>query len=449
MSGSIPRPLHCPLAVKDKALPILLPLQPPPEPLTYPALPCPSRDHRFTSAYNVTTHIIPAAFPRSSPFIPEPAVPDHDQESKDERRAWVEQCTSELLTLQARHVSDHSDAQPRVLWSVLNRYVRAGTTGGGGLTLLLLYGNGLHKETSESTLRHLFQASDDEDNRYRIDEVWALDAVQQGDSGLVNAERLGALFTWRDHARDILNFILHFLPEKVTSSALPTRLPRIPLQVSEAREKRGLSDRQLVVIGHSFSGCATVLAAQSNPAPFSGLVLVDPVIVPSSFPQTERIRQLIGNALTRRSVWPSRDEAYSLMRKSSFFGSWDPDVLRDYVDYALVEDSGGRVRIKCTNIQEAAVYADSDRRNEAWSALRQIDKRIAMKWILPSYETSIVQSYELAQEAVWRRPENATNAVISTGAHLLIQDSPRQVAQEVHKFLLLLQSNNAFVRSSL
>lgn len=31
------------------------------------------------------------------------------------------------------------------------------------------------------------------DKRYQIDEIWALDAVQHGDSGLVNAENLGSL----------------------------------------------------------------------------------------------------------------------------------------------------------------------------------------------------------------------------------------------------------------
>jgi hypothetical protein len=46
-----------------------------------------------------------------------------------------------------------------------------------------------------------------------------------------------------------------------------------------------------------------------------------------------------------------REEAYSLMSKSPFFGTWDPDVLRNYVDYALVEDSSGKVRLKCSNIQ--------------------------------------------------------------------------------------------------
>jgi hypothetical protein len=41
-------------------------------------------------------------------------------------------------------------------------------------------------------LRHLIKAAD-EDKQYRIGEVWALDAVQHGDSGLVNAQDLGAL----------------------------------------------------------------------------------------------------------------------------------------------------------------------------------------------------------------------------------------------------------------
>jgi hypothetical protein len=73
------------------------------------------------------------------------------------------------------------------------------------------------------------------------------------------------LVIWNDHARDILNFILYFLPETVTSSALPTHLPRVPPEISSAREKRGFPNRQLVLVGHSFSGCAAcVLLLQTN-----------------------------------------------------------------------------------------------------------------------------------------------------------------------------------------
>ncbi len=65
------------------------------------------------------------------------------------------------------------------------------------------------------------------------------------------------------------------------------------------------------------------------------------------------------------------------------------------------------------------VFADKIRSVEAWSVLPQIDKRIAMKWIIPSYKESILKSYELVQEAVWRRPENVTNTLVGTAAHLV------------------------------
>jgi hypothetical protein len=122
-------------------------------------------------------------------------------------------------------------------------------------------------------LRYLLEAVD-KDKRYRIDEIWALDAVQQGDSALVNAQNLGSLceasnsslrflsglnffqVIWSDHARDILNFILHFLPEEATPSALPIHLPRVPPEASEARKRLGLASRELVIVGHSLGGCA-------------------------------------------------------------------------------------------------------------------------------------------------------------------------------------------------
>jgi len=92
------------------------------------------------------------------------------------------------------------------------------------------------------------------------------------------------------------------------------------------------------------------------------------------------------------------------------------------------------------------VFADKIRSVEAWSVLPHIDKRIAMKWIIPSHKESILKSYELAQEGVWRRPENVTNTLVGKAAHLVsligcnatidsqlltqvVQDSPREVGK--------------------
>jgi hypothetical protein len=65
------------------------------------------------------------------------------------------------------------------------------------------------------------------------------------------------------------------------------------------------------------------------------------------------------------------------------------------------------------------VFADKIRSIEAWSVLPEIDKRIAMKWIIPSLKKTIYQSYELVQEAVWRRAENVTNVVVAKAAHVV------------------------------
>jgi hypothetical protein len=65
------------------------------------------------------------------------------------------------------------------------------------------------------------------------------------------------------------------------------------------------------------------------------------------------------------------------------------------------------------------VFTDTARSIEAWSALSQIDNRIAMKWIVPSSEASILMSYERLQEAVWRRPDNVTNCQVSKATHLV------------------------------
>ena len=141
---TIPRPRVAQGANEHVPLLPLLPLRAPPEPLRYPTLPFPSRDHRFAGEYTVTTHLIPAAFPRSSPFVPVPAFNFPDHESRDERGARIELYKNELVSLQSQHGPDHSGTQPTVLWTALNRYVRKGN--GGGLTLVLLHANGLHKE---------------------------------------------------------------------------------------------------------------------------------------------------------------------------------------------------------------------------------------------------------------------------------------------------------------
>lgn len=105
-----------------------------------------------------------------------------------------------------------------------------------------------------------------------IQEVWALDCVQHGDSGMLNEKAMGdtcmshpttyvevpqvLLVDCADYSRDLTNFLLSYLPETFSEGQLPTKLSRLPASVADARKHHGFSDRLVVGLGHSVGACA-------------------------------------------------------------------------------------------------------------------------------------------------------------------------------------------------
>lgn len=125
-------------------------------------------------------------------------------------------------------------------------------------------------------LKSLLGFSENPEATFLIEEVWALDSAQHGDSRLLNEGKLGVtcrfsytvckvkrltlmaiLVDWHDNARDILNFVTHYLPETFDPAALPTHLGRIPDEIAASRCGFGFSNRRVVAVGHSFGGCST------------------------------------------------------------------------------------------------------------------------------------------------------------------------------------------------
>ncbi|KAI0058358.1 hypothetical protein BV25DRAFT_1286064 [Artomyces pyxidatus] len=423
---SIPRPPSLP--PRHPTLPgRLLPIHPPNILPALPALPSPTRESSFGDSYVLSTHIVPACQLRTTHYVPLPVIPD--EETKDERKARVELTTHELFELKGLQERGELEivGSEKVLWSVLNRYVYkdAGRRRGKGLTLFMAHANGMHKETFEPMLHRLLSQTD---SPICIDEIWSIDSVQHGDSGLLNAANLGFLFDWVDNTRDILNFLLHYLPEVVASEPLPVHLPRVSPVEIEARGYYGFRNRSLVVLGHSYGGCSLTLAAYNCPKLFSALVLVDPVIMPVEYDRSQRLRQYAMGALARRDTWSSREEAYRLLGASAFFGSWNPEVLKTYVEHALAFDHTGKVRLKCTGVQEATVFSESRRLSESFTALEGLDTSIKLHWIVPPPSEGIIENAEVAADCVWRRSANASNTVIDAG-HLLVQEAFRETGK--------------------
>ncbi|KAG1737531.1 Alpha/beta hydrolase family-domain-containing protein [Suillus paluster] len=324
------------------------------------------------------------------------------------------------------------EGSQKPLWNCVNRYARSGQNGRKGLTLLLTHATGFPKETWETTLRYLLSSP----SASLIDEVWSWEAVQHGDAALVNEANLSGIYDWLDNARDIAHFLLHYLPEDASSKALPTHLHLLPENISEYRKTEGFSSRSLVVVGHSFGGSSPILAAVNFPVLFSSMILVDPVVVQSgTYPPNYVPTRLLG-ALGRRERWSSREEALRSLKASPFFGGWHPDVLRLYVTYGICEDSQGGVKLKTSGLHEALVFGGRVGSYEAWELLSKVDERIELRWVVPGKPGDKgIEGEQATRVRVWRRPANSSNVVIHSAGHLIPQESPEELAQEISAFL--------------
>ncbi|KAJ6525680.1 Alpha/beta hydrolase family-domain-containing protein, partial [Mycena capillaripes] len=392
-------------------------------------LPSPLPPRSFAdSRYSVSTHLVPAAHLRST-ALPEspPPAPAPDTASKPERRArnaerkaWVEAQTERQ---HGRH--------ERVLWSAVNRYARKDAVGdelSTGVTLFLAHANGFPKEIYEPTILDLLAIP----NGPVIDEIWAWEATHHGASFLLNAGTPFTSCNWADDARDVLNFLLHFLPSSIVAS-LPAHLPRVAPEESELRKVRGFSERKLFAVGHSFGGCCCTWAAITHPRLFTALTLVDPVIIRYGSPTHDpRGPSLMEGALARRETWPSREEAQAALGANPFFAAWDPRVLAAYVAHGLVDTPGGGVRLAMPALQEALAFNATKSSAPVWDMLPTLDERIPLRWVLPGDP----KEPELGQpgatpERVWRRPANSSNVRIAQAGHLIVQQTPQEMAREI------------------
>ncbi|KAJ1301034.1 hypothetical protein OPQ81_003455 [Rhizoctonia solani] len=409
--------------------------------------------------WTCSTHIFQAAMLRDSPPPgPSARTPIPSEIGKAERQALADAKFSKIKELRGA-ISSQSRSFPKndaKLWMVVNRYApdkpRVGASP--AVTIILTHGSGFHKEIWETTLRYLLSTFQ---GQASIDEIWALDAVNHGDSGILNKDNLGEIFEWSDGTRDILNFITNYLPDKIEDGHVDRNLSRISEQAAQQRLQHGFKDRAIVGIGHSFGGSTLTRAVIESPQLFSSIILVDPVIYASYVNRGPGNDALAKCAIIRRDHWPDRESAKSGFVKSPFFQTWHPDVLADYIKYGIVEDEQG-ARLKCSGYQEAVIYGESSRLPcEVWELLPTLDERIPIKWIMDStraegslyahlllhFQTVLLifsgmsrtGGPEHTRHTVWRRPSNSTNTQIKGTTHLVPLEAPEALAREILDFI--------------
>lgn len=107
---------------------------------------------------------------------------------------------------------------------------------------------------------------------------------------------------------------------------------------------RAIDARDVILVGHSFGGIASMLAVIEEPQRFRGLILLDPTILPHAVLDAIRTLNAAGRihelplaarALKRRRHFSSHDEAYVYFKSRPLFADWDERMVRAYVDEGL------------------------------------------------------------------------------------------------------------------
>ncbi|KAF8510415.1 alpha/beta-hydrolase [Hysterangium stoloniferum] len=407
----------------------LIPLRPPSQQANKPpasAVPKPSST--ALPGYVRTSHIVPAAVPRTLPpdsklreaALNSPEIID----AKPFTRGFIDK---KLLHETPKAQASERGRSEAVLWNCVDRYVpiegqsQHRRAAGKGITLFLTHAIGFPRQVWEPTLKHLLSllACQGHSGVF-IDEIWSFEAVQHGDSGVINNGNRSDIFDWQDHVRDINNFLVHYMPEEITPGTLPTFLDYVS----------GPTSRRVVGLGQSIGGAAISLAAVTHPKLFSSLVLIDPLIVPKSYEIGSLFSRLLRNTLRKPARWPSRRAAMTSLQKLPGTKSWDPAVIESYVRHGTIDSTAGAegetslrmdtpVHLKLHPTDEIVALCEWLVPHEAWTELKALDPQMALHWIMSGDSSQMTGGFAMTQATVWRRPANSSNVCLPGVGHLV------------------------------
>jgi pimeloyl-ACP methyl ester carboxylesterase len=105
----------------------------------------------------------------------------------------------------------------------------------------------------------------------------------------------------------------------------------------------------VIALGHSFGGIASMIAAVKQPSRFRGLILLDPTLLPphllaglGELRAAQGRTPLADGALKRKARFKDIEEAYTYWRGKPLFADWSDEAVRLYAEsLTRPEPSGG------------------------------------------------------------------------------------------------------------
>lgn len=196
-----------------------------------------------------------------------------------------------------------------------------------------------------------------------------------------------------------------------------------------------LDGRPKLLVGHSMGATASLMVALAKPNWVTGLVLVEPVIMPPQYIRWMRFMRAVGlagrasplatQARKRRGIWPSREAMFEAYRGRGAFRTWPEQVVLDYITGGTVDFVDDKqIRLACTPGWEAANY-----QSNAVDIWRELDAlRCPLTLIVGDKRSTCPDP--VIELLISRRPEIRV-VKVPGASHFLPMEAPDVVRREV------------------
>jgi pimeloyl-ACP methyl ester carboxylesterase len=202
-----------------------------------------------------------------------------------------------------------------------------------------------------------------------------------------------------------------------------------------------LDGRPKILVGHSMGATVSLLAAASRPDWATGLVLIEPVILPPrdlrwmrimrALGLVERMLPMVAKTKRRRSIWPSAQAMFDIYRARGAFRSWPEHVVRDYVVGGTVDYlDDGQVRLACTPGWETANYGAGP--PDVWEEIGNL--RCPTTLIVGSKRSTCP---EPMIEMLLKEKPDITVVRVGDASHFLPMEFPELVRHEIREMARL------------
>ncbi len=199
---------------------------------------------------------------------------------------------------------------------------------------------------------------------------------------------------------------------------------------------RALNLKKPFLVGHSMGGTILMIAHALNGLPASGMVLIEPILLPPEIYRTRiRVDQhpFAAKAIKRTNFWRDEREAMAYLHSRALFREWDAEMLELYVRHGMAAGEEG-LQLACSPRREASLFMGGIQ-YDPWPLLAKVSCPVCLLEGQKSENGAFID-FDKIQSLI----SDCRRHVVKEAGHLIPMERPGEVSRLIGEFFDPLRS---------